>query len=416
MFENILYQNATSLLKFDLEKNNLPKSMLFVGPRSLGKFTAALELSRVLNCMNSPKGDPDCLCEGCRKSRMLLNPNVLVLGAGNRSLEIAAAKANLLFQNANSTDRTDAARYNYIRAVRKLTVRFSSVLWEGEDKFAKFSPLLQSIDENLEVLDPSRSIPEPEELGKVLDELEKLCGKLEDSFLYDSIPISQIRNSSSWAHLSAEAGKKVIIIENAEKMADGSRNALLKILEEPPKDLVFILTTSRRGAILPTILSRVRVYNFYECTAAQHREIIESNFYFDTEYGRAAFPETVDKFFRNYLPVKPESIFYSAKKFFSAAAKNSMPDIQKTISDCGNFSPSVLFSIFLEGLIDFQRDLMSTPEGAAASVKVLKAVMETSNNVEIYNQTVQGALEKLSSRLVEINMEHENIFKELLDE
>ena len=45
-------------------------------------------------------------------------------------------------------------------------------------------------------------------------------------------------------------------------MSESVRNALLKILEEPPSDCNFILLTSKRNAILPTILSRVRTYEF----------------------------------------------------------------------------------------------------------------------------------------------------------
>ena len=45
-------------------------------------------------------------------------------------------------------------------------------------------------------------------------------------------------------------------------MLDASKNALLKILEEPPKNLTFILLTTNRNALLPTILSRLRPYYF----------------------------------------------------------------------------------------------------------------------------------------------------------
>lgn len=149
-----------------------------------------------------------------------------------------------------------------MRAVRKLISKFNSVLWNGDDKLSKFSPLLQNIEEGLEKIQPGRILPDDEELRKILDSIEKDCTKLESSFLYSSLPVLQIRNFSSWAHLSSSNGRKVLIIENADLMADSARNALLKILEEPPEDVIFILTTTKRGAILPTILSRVRTYNF----------------------------------------------------------------------------------------------------------------------------------------------------------
>ena len=210
----------------------------------------------------------------------MVSPNVLVAGPGDCTLEISAARNTLLFQNAQNSSHLEAARYLYIRAVRKLTVRFSPVLWEGEDKLAKFTPLIQAIDENLELLSPGRMLPDGDELEKILDEIDKNCEKLESSFLYDSLPVSQIRNFSVWAHLTSNTGKKVLIIENVDRMADSSRNALLKILEEPPENTMFILTTAKRGAVLPTILSRVRTYNFFERTVEQQRNVVTRVFHY----------------------------------------------------------------------------------------------------------------------------------------
>ena len=72
-----------------------------------------------------------------------------------------------------------------------------------------------------------------------------------------------------------------MIIENADKMQESVRNALLKILEEPPADCNFVLTTSNRGAVMPTILSRVRTYNFYHRTVSQQLEVVKRVFHDD---------------------------------------------------------------------------------------------------------------------------------------
>ncbi len=52
---------------------------------------------------------------------------------------------------------------------------------------------------------------------------------------------------------------KVYILEDSQNMNDSSENALLKILEEPPAGVYFILTCTGRSAMLPTILSRATV-------------------------------------------------------------------------------------------------------------------------------------------------------------
>lgn len=52
---------------------------------------------------------------------------------------------------------------------------------------------------------------------------------------------------------------KVYILEDSQSMNDSSENALLKILEEPPDGVYFILTCDSRAAMLPTVLSRATV-------------------------------------------------------------------------------------------------------------------------------------------------------------
>jgi DNA polymerase III, delta subunit len=64
--------------------------------------------------------------------------------------------------------------------------------------------------------------------------------------------------------VKAPAGKrKILIIENAERMNEASSNALLKMLEEPLPWRMIIATCSRANQILPTILSRALICSFY---------------------------------------------------------------------------------------------------------------------------------------------------------
>ncbi len=61
---------------------------------------------------------------------------------------------------------------------------------------------------------------------------------------------------------SAEGGWRVVIVDDADLMNTAAQNALLKILEEPPKKVAIILITHRPGALIPTIHSRSRVVAF----------------------------------------------------------------------------------------------------------------------------------------------------------
>lgn len=53
--------------------------------------------------------------------------------------------------------------------------------------------------------------------------------------------------------------RRVVIVEDAHTMSAEAQNAILKAIEEPPADTVFLLTIKDTNAILPTILSRVQV-------------------------------------------------------------------------------------------------------------------------------------------------------------
>jgi DNA polymerase III subunit delta' len=76
------------------------------------------------------------------------------------------------------------------------------------------------------------------------------------------ISVEQIRELADFLSLSAhQGGKRVIIIHPAEAMNHNAANALLKSLEEPPRDMLFILVTHKAQQLLPTILSRCVAFN-----------------------------------------------------------------------------------------------------------------------------------------------------------
>lgn len=79
----------------------------------------------------------------------------------------------------------------------------------------------------------------------------------------ESIPIDLVREmiveSSTKPYLS---DKRIFIVRNIEMMRKESANTFLKILEEPPKSTMFILTTDNLNGVLPTIVSRCQVLKF----------------------------------------------------------------------------------------------------------------------------------------------------------
>jgi len=75
--------------------------------------------------------------------------------------------------------------------------------------------------------------------------------------------VDDIRNLVEQVRIPPQVGKyKVYIIDEVHMLSSSAFNAFLKTLEEPPAYAIFILATTERHKILPTILSRCQIFNF----------------------------------------------------------------------------------------------------------------------------------------------------------
>ena len=73
----------------------------------------------------------------------------------------------------------------------------------------------------------------------------------------NNIPIDTIRNINDFVYLAPLiSDKKAVIINNIDDMSLGASNAFLKILEEPPQNVLLVLTTTKLFSVLLTIISR----------------------------------------------------------------------------------------------------------------------------------------------------------------
>ncbi|AUZ05812.1 MULTISPECIES: DNA polymerase III subunit delta' [Vitreoscilla] len=74
------------------------------------------------------------------------------------------------------------------------------------------------------------------------------------------IKVDTVREILAFAQLSShQGGKRVVVISPAESLNIQAANALLKVLEEPPENVVFILISHHRDRLLPTVLSRLQI-------------------------------------------------------------------------------------------------------------------------------------------------------------
>ena len=90
--------------------------------------------------------------------------------------------------------------------------------------------------------------------------------------------VDDIRNLIDQVRIPPQTGKyKVYIIDEVHMLSTSAFNAFLKTLEEPPRHAIFILATTEKHKILPTILSRCQIFDFKRITiqdAANHLAMV----------------------------------------------------------------------------------------------------------------------------------------------
>ncbi|EAR01887.1 DNA polymerase III subunit gamma/tau [Maribacter sp. HTCC2170] len=93
--------------------------------------------------------------------------------------------------------------------------------------------------------------------------------------------VDDIRNLIDQVRIPPQVGKyKVYIIDEVHMLSQSAFNAFLKTLEEPPKHAIFILATTEKHKIIPTILSRCQIFDFKRITvkdAAEYLKYIAKN-------------------------------------------------------------------------------------------------------------------------------------------
>ncbi|RRO25637.1 DNA polymerase III subunit gamma/tau [Flavobacteriaceae bacterium 14752] len=89
--------------------------------------------------------------------------------------------------------------------------------------------------------------------------------------------VDDIRNLNDQVRIPPQAGKfKVYIIDEVHMLSQSAFNAFLKTLEEPPKHAIFILATTEKHKIIPTILSRCQVFDFKRITVQDIKEHLKT--------------------------------------------------------------------------------------------------------------------------------------------
>ncbi|MCW8795960.1 MAG: DNA polymerase III subunit [Chlorobium sp.] len=211
-----------SILQKAVVTGRLAHAYLFTGPEGTGKEAAAFELAKVLNCTSGSSALETGSCGTCRSCRDIdafLHPDIEYVFP----VESALLEKNDPAKAENK--KTSEARERY------------ESLIEQKKQNPYFTP---SMDRSM---------------GILTEQVTALQQKA--SFM----PVGK--------------GKKIFILSQPEKLHPSAANKLLKLLEEPPEHVLFILVSSRPENVLPTIRSRCQTLKFSRIKPSELDEWLE---------------------------------------------------------------------------------------------------------------------------------------------
>jgi len=131
--------------------------------------------------------------------------------------------------------------------------------------------------------------------------------------------VDDIRNLVDQVRIPPQVGKyKVYIIDEVHMLSQAAFNAFLKTLEEPPAYAKFILATTEKHKIIPTILSRCQIYDFKRITVediAKHIQFVAKEEFVEIEEeGVHIIAQKADGALRDALSIFDQIVSFSGNK------------------------------------------------------------------------------------------------------
>lgn len=329
-------------------------------------------------------------------------------GVGKEDVAIRFAQAIIFNSNI-----PDEKKQNYISQIEKLTepfVKYIFPLPRGKNEVDDDNPYEKLKQDEIELIQ------------------EELSKKASNHFYKIQVPkantikINSIRDISKFLSLSYEESiKRVVIISDAHLMNESSQNALLKNLEEPPVNIIFILCTAYPERLRETIISRCWKINFQPLSNEEVEKVLQEKFEVETSlakkisllsngsvsqglkilnYGLDELKDTVIKILR-----------YSFGKKFNSAYKE-LENLNKD-SDTEYFE--IIISLLIHWLNDFNKFRTNSGE------IIFNDYRETfekfySRYPEINLLPLANRLDEISSRLknnINLNLAISNIISEI---
>ena len=200
--------------------------------------------------------------------------------------------------------------------------------------------------------------------------------------------VDDIRNLIDQVRIPPQVGKyKVYIIDEVHMLSQAAFNALLKTLEEPPKHAIFILATTEKHKIIPTILSRCQIFDFKRISvrdAVNYLKYIAENQGIDVEEDALhIIAQKADGAMRDALSIFDRVVSFAGKKITRKAVAENLNvldvDVYFHTTDLilGRDDFAMRFTDhFINGLASHFRDLMVCRDPQTV------ALLDTSENVK----------------------------------
>jgi DNA polymerase-3 subunit delta' len=183
-----------------------------------------------------------------------------------------------------------------------------------------------------------------------------------------SVKIEQIRDMRGMiARAPKFSTRRAVLLDDAETMNDAAANALLKTLEEPPGDTLFLLVTGARQALLPTIVSRCMIVPFAPLD--------------DDAMARVLAAHDVSEDSREPLIALSDGSAGRALRLFAEDALTLREDAMATLEKLPQMTPETTFSIGARlGALDRER-LLEWFRYLRMLLRDVLAVMEGSSSL-----------------------------------